>query len=789
MRALLVLSLMMSAAACSNAIEETLSENPRGTVTGVAYDGIIVNGKVTIYAFDGNQGATLAEGMTNAAGAYSIDLRVASQPVMIEITGGSYQEEASGHVVPLQEGQRLLALALYTPDIPLTVHATYWTTLAAGLAQYKVKTGATATQAIEDANKEISDLLGLPILTTVPLEPTVPLNRRDNLTPELEYGYFAAAVSKWTALASDFNKRPVHTIYSSIAFSQLAFEDIRYDGVLNGKSEVGALSVGGIELSTDIYRHAIALAILSMANDKRNIVGVTPATLLVSARRLNDATIPIFRGGTVIPLDEGGPMIARIAPDSETVFGVFTGIAEIADVVGVAAVEFLVDGVSTATAADPARPSVSIDSSGLSEGHHTLTVRVTNLAGNSTSADRAFDVSNKATLISNVQPADGSLVRGKVTASATVYDSAGIDEVVFTVDEQDVGRAHGLGEVKITFDSKGVADGDHKLRVTTRNSVGYTLSVENIFTADNTLPVIEALAPAADADYAGPLTATAQVSDAHLSAVEFFLDSMSQGLAADFSPSAVTIDSRQYIDGPHTLGVRGEDAAGNQTIATWQVNFDNSPPRVSEILPVPGSWLGGPNLSNISFLLSDRALNAVTLTADGVAVATTVNGAGPWRVSAGYAVFASGDGEHNLVITASDVAGNVAREKVSIFVDATRPISTASVSRTLGVPACSGCLAPVLSCTVNGLSTDAGIGLKGVYIEGSLVSTASTVAWSFTSNQPVPPAGTVFPKCSTYSGLGAVGQIAVDKLDNSTSYLLYWCNDPVEGITCVLRML
>ena len=56
-------SLVLSA--CSSDSNNKPPERPVGKVSGIAYDGLILDGDVTNYAFDGKTGAVLASGKTD----------------------------------------------------------------------------------------------------------------------------------------------------------------------------------------------------------------------------------------------------------------------------------------------------------------------------------------------------------------------------------------------------------------------------------------------------------------------------------------------------------------------------------------------------------------------------------------------------------------------------------------------------------------------------------------------------------------------------------------------------
>ena len=99
---------------CGGGGSDLPPERPQGQISGFAIDSAITDGKVSVYGFsNGVRGEKLGSGTTDATGAFSVPLRAASQVVLVEVTGGSYTEEASGKVVTLADGQNLRSLVQY----------------------------------------------------------------------------------------------------------------------------------------------------------------------------------------------------------------------------------------------------------------------------------------------------------------------------------------------------------------------------------------------------------------------------------------------------------------------------------------------------------------------------------------------------------------------------------------------------------------------------------------------------------------------------------------------------
>jgi len=381
---------------------------PSGTASGTALDGLILNGTVTVYDFSsGTKGAVLGQATTDSAtGAYSLSLQVESRPILLEITGGYYTEEAaaggSTTTVTLDSTDKLDAVVNYTTGQPLTVAITAYTNLAAGLAQYEIKTGVPVGTAVDDADHRISQLAGLDIIHTMPLEITDINNASASPTPGIEYGFLAAAISEWVSNAAPSGAAVLTQPYTSIKFDQLMHADIAADGLLDGEGldPTGvkiALSFGTTPLSPTVYRQGIGVSLLEIASSGINKTGVTPSnsvSLLTYAEAYAADADKMFDG--VPPVGITTPSIAIIAPSSPGwLSGSQNVSARVQDYTGLTSDSLVVDsGGARLLTTNLNTPAWPLDTTKLTDGTHTATVSATNVAGLSSHAELTFQVDN-----------------------------------------------------------------------------------------------------------------------------------------------------------------------------------------------------------------------------------------------------------------------------------------------------------------------------------------------------------------------------------------------------------
>jgi hypothetical protein len=367
----------------------TGSTIPSGSVSGITFDGLILGGTVSVYDFtSGTKGAQLGQATTDGtSGLYSLSLQVESRPVLLEITGGYYIEEAGpgSTQVALSSKQKLTALANYTTGATLNISVTTLTHLAAGLAAFEISKGTAVSTAINDANNRASSLVGVNILTTTPKEITDVTNASATLTPELRYGFLAGAISMWT-----YNNAPSASVahlspFTSIDFAQLLYQDISADGLLDGFAfdSTGAkaqLSFGTTPLGPDVYRMGLGVSLVQMAGDPNNKTGLTGSKVLSFAQSYIASSDGIFNG--VAPTAFAATTTAITSPTTNAwARKTISVIPTASSPFGLNTVELIVDGVSVATSANAAPASFSLNTTAYADGAHTLTVRSTDRGG------------------------------------------------------------------------------------------------------------------------------------------------------------------------------------------------------------------------------------------------------------------------------------------------------------------------------------------------------------------------------------------------------------------------
>lgn len=667
-------------------------------ISGVGFDGPIINGNVKIYDFSSgakDEKELIGQGTTDESGRYRVTLRVGSRPILIEITGGRYIEEATGEVVNFGEADVLRAVYnyQYEENTERQVAVTFYTHVAAGLADYLIRKGGVAVaEAIDQANEDFSNILGVDITQVLPLDVTASASQpKDDpntadvdestvMSPGVRYGFMTAAISQWTEWASRQNgaEQP-HGLFTSLFFAQRAYEDIQWDGELNGQKEGGPIAFRNVAVDGGVYRNGIALNMLAMASSPRNATGFDASAVRGLAEAYNNSNVGegLFGGAAGAPFAEITPTITIIAPeDGKVLAGTFTAAANIVDQVGVQSVIFYVDDQQVGVAEDPNQPTVTISSVPLEDGEHTLMVEAINGLANSARVTSSFIVANKGTMIGNVKPADGAFVRGTFTMSVDVVDPVGVRSVVFTDDAGNSAEAQDpqnpSAEMNTQVSGKTLADGRHAFKATATNNVGSKLEKSVNYTVDNAAPQVTLNGVASGAFVKGTVRVTGSAADANLDRAQLLVDGdVHTEFTSGFTSLAAQVDTTTIEDGQRPFVLRANDKAGNVAEKSVAAVVDNTAPSIRILSPAPNDTVSG------SFVFSAQVLDPVSRVKT---VEVRFNGGNP--------VALTPDSNGNVTrtidvknlsdskavsITASDNAANRSEASVTVRVDNNAP--------------------------------------------------------------------------------------------------------------------
>lgn len=309
----LLLASIIVFSGCTTEKTELPPERPQNTINGIAIDGRMIESSVSVFSFaNGQKGKRLGSGDTNTLGEINADVSGASQVILIEVTAGSYIEQASGKTVSLAPGQVLRGLAKYVSGENIDhVTVSSLTHLITALTEYHVSTGQSVNQALETANNTINQFFSITSVAELAASQTIPVDLQtsnaDLLDGQSLYAFYLAAMSNWTAWASSKKNELAHESLTTISLLQLMYEDIAADGVLDGMgSEPVSLSFGdAVTMDTDQYRAMFSIHLQAAANLPINQTQLTNGDLETAALTIAGKASDV--------LGEGAPVLDIVA--------------------------------------------------------------------------------------------------------------------------------------------------------------------------------------------------------------------------------------------------------------------------------------------------------------------------------------------------------------------------------------------------------------------------------------------------------------------------------------------
>ncbi len=303
--------------------------------------------------------------------------------------------------------------------------------------------------------------------------------------------------------------------------------------------------------------------------------------------------------------DKTPPSVAVTAPaNGATVSGTITVTATASDNIGVAGVQFYLNGSPFGPKLTSAPYSAQWDTRTVGNGSYQWTAMATDAAGNSATSTVVFaQVSNSDVIAPTVRiltPAGGA-VTGVVGLTASASDNIGVAGVQWAVKGSPLGAEVTTSPYAYSWNTAGLAAGNYTISATARDAAGNRSSASvTVSINDTTPPTVRITSPAAGATVGGTISLTAAASDnVGVAGVQFLVDGAAYG-AESTSGFSISCNTTYLSNGSHTISAVARDAAGNKTIATGvSVTVSNSsgavqsPTTTTTITPVVRVNSGG----------------------------------------------------------------------------------------------------------------------------------------------------------------------------------------------------
>ena len=259
-----------------------------GMISGTAVKGPINGGTVTAYAVsNGTMGMQLASGTTDSQGNFAISVGSYTGPLMLQMSGGTYIDEATGATMTMLSGNVMTAVmtSLSTGTTGTSIQITPLTSMAQAMASNMA--GGMTEANIAAGNSAIGNYFMVnDILHTQPMNPLVS-GASANATQDMRnYGMAIAAMTQYAANVG---------MGSSSAMVTSLMNDAS-DGVMNGK--MGGTSIamngmgngmmgGGTMMQATAGTSGLAAAMTQFMGSTVNVSGATTTDVQTLIDRLN----------------------------------------------------------------------------------------------------------------------------------------------------------------------------------------------------------------------------------------------------------------------------------------------------------------------------------------------------------------------------------------------------------------------------------------------------------------------------------------------------------------------
>jgi hypothetical protein len=272
-----------------------------GMMSGTAVKGPVGTATVTAYAIaNGMMGAQIGSATTDADGNFSVPLGTYAGSVMLQLTGGTYVDEATSSSMPMMSGDLLAACvpAVTAGSMTTGIHMTPLTTMAH--ARAKTMTGGMTDANIATTQTAVGTYFSVTdILHTVPMNPMVSGSGSTATQNQKNYGMSIAAMSQYA--------KTVGMTTSSSGMVTAMMNDAS-DGVMDGMMGGTAISMAGMGgmmggmMSSTAGTSGLSTAMGAFVGSAMNMSGVAVVDMqpLMTQLASSNGQLP-GAGGTVSP--------------------------------------------------------------------------------------------------------------------------------------------------------------------------------------------------------------------------------------------------------------------------------------------------------------------------------------------------------------------------------------------------------------------------------------------------------------------------------------------------------
>jgi hypothetical protein len=251
-----------------------------GVITGTAIKGPVSNATVKAYAINnGLVGAQIGTGTTDAQGNFTLSIGSYSGPVMLQMTGGTYTDEATGISISMQPGDVMTSIMpqAVAGAVMGGVQITPLTSMAQARAQ--AMSGGMTSANIAAANTAMGNYFSVnDILYIHPMNPLIPGSGSGATQDMRNYGIMLAAMSQYAnSIGMPFSSGIVTTMMNDAADGFMDGRMGDHQIMMGGRG--GMMGTGNNPLSAGAGTTGLASAMVTFMGSVQNKSGLTFADM------------------------------------------------------------------------------------------------------------------------------------------------------------------------------------------------------------------------------------------------------------------------------------------------------------------------------------------------------------------------------------------------------------------------------------------------------------------------------------------------------------------------------
>jgi hypothetical protein len=278
----------------------TTPAGTNGMISGTAVKGPVAGATVTAYGITNDvMGTQVATGTTDLMGNFNISIGDYTGPVMLQMSGGTYIDEATGLTMAMSPGDVMTAVmsSFPTGSTVTGIQITPLTSMAQAMAN-NMAGGMTGTN-ITAANSSIGSYFMVnDILHTQPMNPLVSGASGTATQDMMNYGMAIAAISQ---SAKDMGM-------SSSSSMVTAMMNDASDGVMNGLMGSTPIMMGGMMggssmMTTTAGTSGLATEMATFITSTMNMSGVTETNMQTLMNQLTSSATGTIQSGGGTPVN------------------------------------------------------------------------------------------------------------------------------------------------------------------------------------------------------------------------------------------------------------------------------------------------------------------------------------------------------------------------------------------------------------------------------------------------------------------------------------------------------